>query len=295
MQNLRSKPLLSCAFRNRYISKNLSLTTVYREDKDTKLVPGSINQFVRVFGHKTEKHATRNGNLILDHRRRLRRAIKAFIFSPIYAVPLFFQEVSIPMLGAIDAVSPCLMLAAWQIYSLALLKDYKSQYPLVHKVLFNPYDGGVALMREQWAHAANPLRNRRPKLELFYIPHEESHMYKSVGTTLPEGCVIQDADIQISDGKAVSMHHGFIHSDVILNEIAFDNYTDELLASSLMNDMIDLRFQKDSILRLPDISFGKNAEFVERDQASERFQEARKRRDAFADRMMHPSQADQAK
>ena len=27
-----------------------------------------------------------------------------------------------------------------------------------------------------------------------------------------------------------------------------------------MNDMIDLRFQKDSILRLPDISFGKNAE-----------------------------------
>jgi len=34
------------------------------------------------------------------------------------------------MLGAIDAVSPCLMLAAWQIYSLALLKDYKSQYPL---------------------------------------------------------------------------------------------------------------------------------------------------------------------
>lgn len=85
MQNLRSKPLLSCAFRNRYISKNLSLTTVYREDKDTKLVPGSINQFVRVFGHKTDKHATRNGNLILDHRRRLRRAIKAFIFTPIYA------------------------------------------------------------------------------------------------------------------------------------------------------------------------------------------------------------------
>ena len=75
-----------------------------------------------------------------------------------------------------------------------------------------------------------------------------------------------------------------------------------------MNDMIDLRFQKDSILRLPDISFGKNAEvgcvsdldaktlqYVERDQVSERFQEARKRRDAFADRMMHPSQADQAK
>jgi hypothetical protein len=175
-------------------------------------------------------------------------------------------------------------------------------------VLFNPYDGGVALMREQWAHAANPLRNRRPKLELFYIPHEESHMYKSVGTTLPEGCVIQDADEKINDGSNVSTHHGFIHSDVILNEIAFDNYTDELLASRLMNDMIDLRFQKDSVLRLPDISFGKNAEvrlfpdtsansfqYVERDQVSERFQEARKRRDAFADRMMHPSQADQAK
>lgn len=47
-----------------------------------------------------------------------------------FLVPLFFQEVSIPMLGAIDAVSPCLMLAAWQIYSFALLKDYKSQYPL---------------------------------------------------------------------------------------------------------------------------------------------------------------------
>ena len=47
-----------------------------------------------------------------------------------FLVPLFFQEVSIPMLGAIDAVSPCLILAAWQIYSLALIKDYKSQYPL---------------------------------------------------------------------------------------------------------------------------------------------------------------------
>ena len=133
-------------------------------------------------------------------------------------------------------------------------------------------------------------------------------MYKSVGTTLPEGCVIQDVDTKVNDGSSVSGHHGFIHSDVILNEIAFDNYTDELLASRLMNDMIDLRFQKDSILRLPDISFGKNAEvslfpqtsangfqYVERDQVSERFQEARKRRDAFADRMMHPSQADQAK
>ena len=63
-------------------------------------------------------------------------------------------------------------------------------------------------MREQWAHAANLLKNRRPKLELFYIPHEESHMYKAVGTTLPEGCVIQDIDEKVKDGTNVSSHHG---------------------------------------------------------------------------------------
>ena len=93
MQNLRGKCLLSCAFRNRGVSRNLNLTAVYLDnDKDTKLVPGSIKQFVRVFGHKTEKHATRNGNLILDHRRRLRRAIKSLVFTPFYAGNFEFYQ-----------------------------------------------------------------------------------------------------------------------------------------------------------------------------------------------------------
>lgn len=294
MQSLRNAHRCTTQVRlGRGLCVTLSRCSVSKEEKT--LIPGSTNQFVRVFGHKTDKAATRNGNLILDHRRRLRRAIKSLLFTPIYLLPFLLDELSIPALGSIDAISPCIFLAAWQIYSIALIKDYRAQYPLVHKVLFNPYDGGVALMRERWSNVVNPFKQRKPRLEIFYIPNSDSHMYKAVGTTMPEGCVINNVDQHIDDGINVCEHLGFIHSDVILNEIAFDNYTDELLASKLMNEMIDLRFQKDSILRLPDISFGKDSEYVERDQVSERFQDARKRRDAFADRMMHPSQADQAK
>ena len=60
-------------------------------------------------------------------------------------------------------------------------------------------------MREQWAHAANPLRNRRPKLELFYIPHEESHMYKSVGTTLELVGIVSRIDVGPPPGEEVSL------------------------------------------------------------------------------------------
>ena len=68
------------------ISRPLSLSAV--AGKDENLVPGDINKFVRVFGFKNEATSLRAGNVLLSHRRRLRRAIFGFFCTPLYICKL---------------------------------------------------------------------------------------------------------------------------------------------------------------------------------------------------------------
>jgi len=244
---------------------------------------------MRIFGHKTENTATRAGNTLYFHRRRLRRAIASFIFTPFYALPFFYSEIFIPGYGGYDILTPTAFLLAINIYSASIIHEEKTQYPYVHKVLFNPYDGGVVLMREQWRSVINPLNFRRPKLEIFYIKMDDEHKYKPIGVTMPDGFVIQKSEQNVVDGDVVPTHEGFVHSDAILNEVTFDNYMNELLESKLMNEMISIRFQKDRVFRLPDITFGHDADLVEIDVESDRFIHAKQRRSEFAERHKHPT------
>lgn len=84
---------------------------------------------------------------------------------------------------------------------------------------------------------------------------------------------------------------GFVHSDVMLDQVAFDNYVSELLESPLMNEMISIRFAQDRVFNAPDPTFGSDTELIAREKDSIRFEEARKRRKDFEDRMKHPTLA----
>ena len=64
------------------ITRPLSLSVL--SGKDDKLLPGDINKFVRVFGFKNEATSIWAGNVLLSHRRRLRRALAGFCFTPLY-------------------------------------------------------------------------------------------------------------------------------------------------------------------------------------------------------------------
>ena len=75
----------------------------------------------------------------------------------------------------------------------------------------------------------------------------------------------------------------------MLDEIAFDNYVNELLESPLMNELISIRFQQDRVFNAPDPAFGQDTDLIERRNDSIRFEEARKRRQDFEDRMKHPT------
>jgi len=274
------------------ITRPLSLSVL--SGKDDKLLPGDINKFVRVFGFKNEATSIWAGNVLLSHRRRLRRALAGFCFTPLYLLPFFTDEVWIPVIGgnySLDVFTILAGLFAFNFYSLAIIRDEKPLYPYVHKVLFNPYDGAVLLMRERWSSVTAPFNRKRPELEMLYIPHQNNKNYKPVGTTLPTGMVLQESDIEFKDGQEVKGHAGFVHSDVMLDQVAFDNYVSELLESPLMNEMISIRFAQDRVFNAPDPTFGSDTELIAREKDSIRFEEARKRRKDFEDRMKHPTLA----
>lgn len=264
----------------------LSLTCV--KTKDTSLVPGDIKSFIRIFGFKTDNSAVRAGNVAISQRRRLRRALASFLFTPFYILPVFFNEITTPY-GGLDIVSVTMFLLAIQCYSASIIRDDKPCFPIVHRVLFNPYTGGVVLMREQWKNVINPLKMRKPVLEAFYIKPDEIVDYKPIGTTLPEGIVLRKSHETYTDGEEVPHHEGFVHSNLILNEIGFDNYANELLENKLMNEMISIRFQKDRVYRLPDVKYGLYADFVENSQEDQDLYQAKKARKEFKDRMHHPT------
>jgi len=257
--------------------------------KNAQIVPGDINKFVRVFGFKTENTSWKAGNVLYTHRRRLRQALASVLLTPFYIVPFFSDDIPIYGFGGLDSMTPAAFTLAFQLYAAVIIKESRAQYPYVHKVLFNPYDGGVVLLRERWRNVINPLNTRRPKLEIFYLPMSDGLKFKPVGTTLPTGCVIQKDEDQIKNGEEVTGHEGFVHSDAIMNEIVLDNYMNELLDSRLMNEMISIRFQQDGIYRLPDITFGHDSEIVEIGVESDRFIAAKQRRKDFMERHKHPS------
>merc|ERR1712142_816214 len=118
-----------------------------------QIVPGDINKFVRVFGFKTENTSWKGGNVLYMHRRRLRLALASVVLTPFYIVPFFLAEIPIFGFGGLDSITPAIFTLAFQLYAAVIIKEEKAQYPYVHKVLFNPYDGGVVLLRERWRNA----------------------------------------------------------------------------------------------------------------------------------------------
>ena len=83
MQSNRAALCLSRIFRCT-AGRHLGCTQSINKPATSDLVPGNINNFIRIFGFKTENTSYRAGNVLYSHRRRLRRAVASFILTPFY-------------------------------------------------------------------------------------------------------------------------------------------------------------------------------------------------------------------
>ena len=87
----------------------------------------------------------------------------------------------------------------------------RQQYPLVHNVLFNPYSGDIILESEKWSSFVKSSFKlggaRKPKLVPFHIAESDVGNYNVLGTSAPQGMVIQPNNFN-PDETFVDQHLG---------------------------------------------------------------------------------------
>jgi len=195
--------------------------------------------FIRLFGSKGTKR-----NVFLSTRKSSQRLFLPLLLMPLYIVPLT-DAAGLPYVSSVDFLSATLGLIVC--HSVCLMRLYlaRQQYPLVHNVLFNPYTGDVILESENWSSFVKSSfklgRWRRATLVPRHIPRDNAEQFHVLGTSSPQGMVIQPDEFSPRGEFVDGGHLGYVHYYNKFNEQPFDNYINELAANPLLNKMIDIR------------------------------------------------------
>lgn len=149
--------------------------------------------FIRLFGSKGIKR-----NAFLAMRKSNQRLFLPLLLTPLYLVPLSDNVSSMPFVSSVDFLSATLGLVVCHSVCLMRLYFARQQFPLVHNVLFNPYTGDVILESENWSSFVKSSfklgRWRRATLVPRHIPREDAEHFQVLGTSSPQGMVIQPSE-----------------------------------------------------------------------------------------------------